>query len=104
MVFAGYKILNMGIILLNSPSYFGLILAHEKGSDFMSKALKLVHSNGQSRSSSAHKKNNKSLLLNEAFSELKSQTGIDFRKVITGDEKENKRLKFKHYQEKLLEG
>jgi|GEM_PF-3129612 len=49
----------------------------------------------------AHKKTS---LLSEALNELKDETGIDFYKVITGDEKENKRLKFKHYQEKLLEG
>lgn len=54
-------------------------------------------------------KNNKSdhkkqTLFQQALSELKKETGIDHYKLITGDEKERKRLNFKHFQEKLLEG
>lgn len=48
-----------------------------------------------------HKKQS---LLNQALKELKRDTGVDFYKVITGDEKEKQRLKFKQHQEKLLEG
>lgn len=43
-------------------------------------------------------------IFKQALSELKSETGIDHYKVIMGDEKENKRLKFKHHQDRLLEG
>lgn len=46
----------------------------------------------------------KKSLLDQAFEELKRETGIDHRKVITGDEKERQRLKMKQYQEALREG
>lgn len=46
----------------------------------------------------------KQSLLSIAVSELKNETGIDFFKVAIGDDKEKRRLQFKHHQEKLLEG
>ncbi|MFI2858787.1 hypothetical protein ACH6EH_16910 [Paenibacillus sp. JSM ZJ436] len=48
--------------------------------------------------------NRQQSVLNQAFRELQRETGIDFSKVISGDEKEKKRLKFKQQQERLLEG
>jgi len=49
-------------------------------------------------------KQKKKSLFKQALSELQRDTGIDYYKVITGDPKENNRLKFKQHQEKLLEG
>ncbi|UFJ41360.1 hypothetical protein LOK74_02135 [Brevibacillus humidisoli] len=37
--------------------------------------------------------------MEKAVSKLYKQTGIDFSKVAIGDEKENQRLRFKHYQD-----
>jgi hypothetical protein len=39
--------------------------------------------------------------INKALSELYQETGIDFLKVVTGDERENKKLRFKQYQEAM---
>lgn len=46
----------------------------------------------------------KQTLLEQAFSELKKETGIDHYKIILGDSKEKQRLKMRQYQEALLEG
>lgn len=37
--------------------------------------------------------------MKKVLSEMHEETGIDFLKVITGDEKELKKLKFKQYQD-----
>ncbi len=66
----------------------------------MGKVLKIEAFKNQTNKTNHAKRS----LFNQALSELKKETGVDFYKVITGDEKENKRLKFKHHQEKLLEG
>ncbi|WP_424765708.1 hypothetical protein [Paenibacillus sp. sgz302251] len=66
----------------------------------MGKVYSLTASTKQQQKTN-HKKQS---LFRQALSELKKETGIDHYAVITGNEKENKRLKFKHYQEKLLEG
>lgn len=39
--------------------------------------------------------------IHAALADYHEQTGIDFLKVVTGDEKENKKLRFKQYQEAL---
>lgn len=43
----------------------------------------------------------KRMLLNQAFKELKQETGIDHQKLIMGDGKEKNKLIFKQYQEKM---
>ncbi|MGG4456862.1 hypothetical protein ABEX29_01000 [Brevibacillus porteri] len=37
--------------------------------------------------------------INRVLAEMHKETGIDFLKVVTGDEKENKRFRFKQYQD-----
>jgi hypothetical protein len=39
--------------------------------------------------------------VNKVLSEMYQETGIDFLKVVTGDERENKKLRFKQYQDAL---
>ena len=46
---------------------------------------------------------NRQQILNQAFSELKKQTGIDHEAMLSGDKKEKQKLKMKQYQEYLLE-
>lgn len=37
--------------------------------------------------------------INRVLAEMHKETGIDFLKVVAGDEKENKRFRFKQYQD-----
>lgn len=42
-------------------------------------------------------------LFEQALNELKQETGLDYFKLLTGDEKEQQRKKMKQYQEALLD-
>jgi hypothetical protein len=55
------------------------------------------------KNNALREKQKKSSLLNQAFSELKRDTGVDHRKVILGDARERQRLKMKQYQDALKE-
>jgi hypothetical protein len=46
------------------------------------------------------KKNN---LFNQALSELKQESGIDYYKLLTGDQKEQKRFQFRQYQDSIVD-
>lgn len=56
------------------------------------------------RSKAISQKQKQKNLLSQAFAELHRETGIDHRKVLTGDTKELQRLKMRQYQETLKEG
>lgn len=36
--------------------------------------------------------------LNKVLADMQKETGLDFLKICTGDEKENKKLRFHYYQ------
>lgn len=40
--------------------------------------------------------------LDTALKELKKQTGLDYRKLLAGDQRENQSLRMKQYQESML--
>jgi hypothetical protein len=68
------------------------------------KMKKVLRSVATRRNSAISEKQKKQDLFRQALSELKKESGIDHYKLITGDDKEKHRLKFKQFQERLLEG
>lgn len=69
----------------------------------MGKLIALSSVQRTKQNNAVREKQKKSSLLNQAFAELKRDTGIDHRKVILGDSKEKQRLKMKQYQDALKE-
>jgi predicted transcriptional regulator with HTH domain len=45
----------------------------------------------------------KNSLFNLALSELKQESGIDYYKLLNGDQKEQKKFQFRQYQDSLVD-